>query len=73
MESQVEISRMIFSKDAEERKKAAEQFEVRFAYLPDKNLAWTDLHRLISDNDINVRWKAAYTYFRKEMEGGKLW
>jgi HEAT repeat protein len=56
---QAEISRKVLSKDAKERRMAAEQLEVSFAYLPDKNKAWLDLHRLISDNDINVRWQAA--------------
>lgn len=60
MVSQGEINKIAFSKDVEERRKAAEQLEVCFAYLPDKIQAWSDLHRLISDNDLNVRWRAAY-------------
>ncbi|MFH0904377.1 MAG: hypothetical protein V1854_04220 [Methanobacteriota archaeon] len=60
MVDQSEIHRMARSEDVGERKGAIEELTNNFAILKDKKQAWEDLHRLTSDIDSGVRWRAAY-------------
>ena len=55
MIDEAEIHRMANSADVEERRKAVEQLRDNFAYISDKDTAWSDLIRLIKDDDSFVR------------------
>jgi len=51
---------MVFSGDADERKRASMLLAFEFDNLEDKDQAWKDLIKLTSDLHSNVRWNAAY-------------
>ncbi|MFY9338571.1 MAG: HEAT repeat domain-containing protein [Methanosarcina flavescens] len=59
MVDQNNIHNQCLSKDPKERIHALEQLENLFSFMPDKQQAWDDLHRLTSDEDIDVRSSAA--------------
>lgn len=59
MTDQVEIHRLMQSKDMRQRKRAVEELINNFAVLKDKVQAWDDLHRLTQDIDEFVRMGAA--------------
>lgn len=56
---QAEVHRCSASENPEERKKAARDLKASFRYFPDKKKAWDDLIRLVGDEDISVKWRAA--------------
>jgi HEAT repeat protein len=62
MFDQVEIHKLVQSKDVEERKKAVEELKINFAIFNDKEETWDDLHRLTQDNNDNVRSSTAYAF-----------
>lgn len=62
MVNQVEIHRLVQSKDAEERKRAVEELKNNYSILKDKKQAWGDLHRLTKDKDDSVRSSAAVAF-----------
>lgn len=62
MEDQIEIHKLVQSKDVEERKRAAVKLTFNFAFLNDKEHAWDDLHRLTQDDDFSVRMNAAHAF-----------
>ena len=59
MVDQEEIHRKVVSDDVEERRETVMLLRDNFADLPDKELAWKDLIRLMQDKDIYVRWATA--------------
>jgi len=50
---------MAADEDSEVRGRAASVLGEAFSQVPDKTLAWQDLHRLMGDEDSSVRWRAA--------------
>jgi HEAT repeat protein len=56
---QAEVHKQSVSEIAEERKRAASELKSAFQNFPDKTDAWRDLIKLVHDNDISVRWRAA--------------
>ena len=56
---QEKIHDQCLSDDPKERSLAADQFKY-FSSISDKEQAWNDLHRLITDENRNVRSLAAY-------------
>jgi HEAT repeat protein len=64
------------SSEIRERINAVNQILSNFAVLPDKKQAWDDLHRLINDEDRNVRRNAAYSLgdaFPHILDKNKAW
>ncbi|MGI5992384.1 MAG: HEAT repeat domain-containing protein [Methanosarcina sp.] len=56
---QEKIHNQCLSDDPEERREALEQLKNFFSFLPDKQSAWNDLHRLTKDEHWLVRSRAA--------------
>ena len=75
MIDQAEIHRKANSSRLEDRKESAGSLGSAFAHVPDKELAWKDLHRLTHDEDSDVRMRAyhslgkASVYKATESEG----
>jgi HEAT repeat protein len=56
---QDKIHNQCFSADPKERMLALDKLKY-FSQVPDKQLAWNDLHRLTTDENSDVRYRAAY-------------
>ncbi|WP_052725731.1 HEAT repeat domain-containing protein [Methanosarcina barkeri] len=60
MVDQEKIHNQCLSDDPKERIHALEELKFYFSYMPDKQQAWNDLHRLTSDENSDVRHSAAF-------------
>jgi len=64
LSDQAEIHRMAQNEDSAVRRGAAEALGAAFSHVPDKTLAWQDLHRLTADEHSYVQMYAFHSLGR---------